>query len=296
MSIQEDIQQVKVDSDYQRYLDSGVRPAIQSLYDVSINGADGTNNFLEQYKGKVTLFTNTTVGCGNANQLEVLKWLHDDYESQGFSVIGVPTNDYCGAGITKSNFKPERFAKGITCGMDSQVYSEEVYGTTFGYTEMTHSNPNELVSATVGSPAGHNGIGEPYGEPHDFWKQIAAQSIAIFDWKTYSGIPTSSQDYYSWWLNMGFDGGYKMSGNYEKYLFDKDGYFLKNFNCQVLTYDHERLVKEGAEKAGGVLSHAMGRSQKVFDEEYAVVKAAIESALNGELSLLNPKNPNYIGG
>lgn len=296
MSIEQFTETVIVDTPFQRYLDYGKRPQVQSLYDVSINGADGTKNFLEQYKGKVTLITNTTVGCGNANQLEVLKWLHDDYEAQGFSVIGVPTNDYCGNGITKSNFKPERFAKGITCGMDSQAYSQEVYGTTFGYTEMTHSNPNDLVSATVGSAPGHNGLGEPYQEPHDFWKQIATQSIAIYDYKTLNGIPTTSQNYYSWWLNLGFDGGFRMSGNYEKYLFDKDGYWLKNFNCQVLTYDHERLVKEGAAKAGGVLAHAMGRSQKVFEEEYAVVKASIESALNGELSILNPKNPNYIGG
>lgn len=284
---------VQIDSDYQKYLDSNERPKIQSIYDISINGADRSLNFLSGYKGKVTLFTNTTVGCGNANQLEVLKWLHDDYESQGFSVIGIPTNDYCGIGITKTNHKPEKFAKGITCGMDSQVYSEEVYGTTFGYTEMTHSNPNDRVSATVGSKPGHNGNNEPYGDPHDFWKQVAAQSIKIYDYKNLSGIPTTYEIYYSWWLNNGFDSGYQMSGNYEKYLFDKDGYFLRNFNSQVLTYDHEKLVKEGAKKASATLAHAPGRSPKVFEEEYAVVKAAIESALNGELSLLNPRHPDY---
>lgn len=266
---------------------------IKSLHDVPINSAEDTPNFLEQYKGKVLLFANTTVGCGNANQLEVLQWLQEDYEDQGFSVIGVPTNDYCGAGITKSAHKPERFAKGITCGMDSKVYSEEVYNTTFGYTQLTNSNPNDLVSATVGSEPGHNGNGEPYGEPHDFWKQVAAQSIAIYDYKTLNGIPTESDEYYSWWLNMGFDGGFKMAGNYEKYLFDRDGYFLKNFNCQVLTYDHERLVKEGAAKAGAHPKHAPGRSSKIFQEEYAVVKAAIQSAIDGELSLLNPKHPDH---
>lgn len=293
MIVKEEQEVGKIDTNYQRYLDSGVRPAIQSIYDVNIKGADGEDKFLEQYRGTVLMFTNTTVGCGNANQLEVLKWLHDDYESQGFSVIGVPTNDYCGVGITKSAHKPEKFAKGITCGMDSKVYSEEVYGTTFGYTEMTNSNPNDLVSATVGAKPGHNGNNEPYEEPHDFWKQIAAQAIKIYDYKTFSGIPTQYETYYSWWLNNGFDGGYKMSGNYEKYLFDKDGYFLRNFNCQVLTYDHEKLVKEGAKKANATLAHAPGRSPKIFEEEYAVVKAAIESALNGELSLLNPKHPDY---
>jgi len=293
MSLTEVIETNKIESYDEPHFVNGIQ--IKSLYDVAINGADNSPNFLDKYKGKVTFFANTTVGCGNANQLEVLQWLQDSYEKQGFSVIGVPTNDYCGAGITKSAHKPERFAKGITCGMDSQVYSEEVYGTTFGYTQITNSNPNDLVSATVGSEPGHNGNGEPYGEPHDFWKQVAAQSIAIYDFKQANGIPTTSDEYYSWWLNMGFNGGYKMSGNYEKYLFDKDGYFLKNFNCQVLTYDHERLVKEGAAKANSFPVMAVGRSSKIFWEEYEVVKAAIQSAIDGELSLLNPKNPNFIG-
>jgi glutathione peroxidase-family protein len=266
------------------------------IWDSGLESASGEKDFLKKYQGKVLFFTNTTVGCGNANQLEVMQWLQDKYQDQGFSVIGVPTNDFCGAGITKSNHKPEKFAKGITCGMDSKVYSEEVYNTTFEYSEMTNSNPNDLVSATVGSPAGHNGIGEPYGEPHTFWKTIAGQSEHIFNHNEKNFIPHKTDDHYSWWLNLGFDGGVKMSGNYEKYLFDRDGYFLKNFNCQVLTYDHEKLVKDQAALVNAPLSMAPGRSVKIFWEEYEVVKAAIQSALDGELSLLNPKHPNYIAG
>ncbi len=264
------------------------------IWDAGLESASGEKDFLKKYEGKVLFFTNTTVGCGNANQLEVMQWLQDKYQDQGFSVIGVPTNDFCGAGITKSNHKPEKFSKGITCGMDSKVYSEEVYNTTFEYSEMTHSNPNDQVSATVGQAPGHNGIGEPYGEPHDFWKTISGQSEHIFNHNEKNGIPHKSDDYYSWWLNMGFDMGVKMSGNYEKYLFDRDGYFLKNFNCQVLTYDHEKLVKEQAASVSSELGMAPGRSVKIFWEEYEVVKAAIQSALDGELSLLNPKHPNYI--
>lgn len=263
------------------------------IWNSGLESASGEKDFLKKYKGKVLFFTNTTVGCGNANQLEVMQWLQDKYQDQGFSVIGIPTNDFCGAGITKSNHKPEKFAKGITCGMDSKAYSEEVYNTTFEYSEMTHSNPNDLVSATVGSPPGHNGVGEPYGEPHTFWKTIAGQSEHIFNYNEQNGIPHKSDDHYSWWLNLGFDGGVKMSGNYEKYLFDRDGYLLKNFNCQVLTYDHEKLVKDQAASVGSELGMAPGRSVKIFWEEYDVVKAAIQSALDGELSILNPKHPNY---
>lgn len=37
---------VQIDSDYQKYLDSNERPKIQSIYDISINGADRSLNFL----------------------------------------------------------------------------------------------------------------------------------------------------------------------------------------------------------------------------------------------------------
>jgi len=264
------------------------------IWETGLESAEGEKDFLKKYEGKVLFFTNTTIGCGNANQLEVLQWLQDEFQDQGFSVIGVPTNDYCGAGITKSNHKPARFAKGITCGLDSKEYSQEIYGTTFEYSEITHSNPNDLVSGTVGSAPGHNGVGEPYGEPHVFWKTIAGSSERLTDYDRSNGVSQFLDEYYSWWLNLGFHGGLKMSGNYEKYLFDRDGYFLKNFNCQVLTYDHEKMVKDQAALAGAPLAMAHGRSTKIFQEEYEVVKAAIQSALDGELSLLNPKHPNCI--
>ena len=54
------------------------------------------------------------------------------------------------------------------------------------------------------------------------------------------------------------------------------------------------MVKDQAASVGSDLGMAPGRSVKIFWEEYEVVKAAIQSALDGELSLLNPKHPNYI--
>ena len=62
-------------------------PDLKSLYDIELSSATGEPNFLQQFKGKVTLFVNTTVGCGNANQMEVLEWLHKKYKDQGFSVV-----------------------------------------------------------------------------------------------------------------------------------------------------------------------------------------------------------------
>ena len=52
---------------------------MKSIYDISINSAEGEPNFLQQYKGKVTMVVNTTVGCGNANQLPILQKLQEKY-------------------------------------------------------------------------------------------------------------------------------------------------------------------------------------------------------------------------
>ncbi len=111
---------------------------MKSIYEIPLASAEGTPNHLEQYKGKVTLVVNTTVGCGNANQLEVLQWLQEKYSNEDFEIIAVPTNDYCGPGVTKG-----KWSEGITCGLDSKNYGEDVYGTTFKYSEMVSSIPHE---------------------------------------------------------------------------------------------------------------------------------------------------------
>ena len=258
----------------------------KSIFDVEINAADGTPNLLQKHKGKVVMIVNTTVGCGNANQLEVLQWLQRDYEDQGFSIIGVPTNDYCGPGITRG-----KWSEGITCGADSQNYGIDVYGTTFDYTEMTSSNPNDAVSGLVGAEPGHNGLGVAYQEPHELWKTVGGQCNLVHDENGYAGKKQGFDHdgpYYSWWLNFGFDNGSEMGGNYEKYLFDKDGYLISHFNCQILTLDHEKTLKDTHAENATTPIMAQGRTKKVFEEEYAVVKEHIEAALAGQKSVINP--------
>lgn len=73
----------------------------KSIYDISLNSASGDPGFLDQFKGKAAIVVNTTVGCGNANQMEVLQKLQEIYGDKHFEIIAIPTNDYCGVGITK---------------------------------------------------------------------------------------------------------------------------------------------------------------------------------------------------
>ena len=256
---------------------------MKSIYTIPLLSADEAPNFLDQFKGKVGLLVNTTVGCGNANQMEVLQWLQDKYGGDDFQVIAIPTNDYCGPGITHG-----KWSQGITCGLDSQEYGRDVYGTTFQFSEMVASNPN--ISVNEISPhngdATVNGLGQPRKETHELYKQVAEQAIAIGHKEKELGI-INKKDYYSYWLNMP-TGGSEQGGNFEKYIIDKDGYIAKHFQCTVLNYDSEKGVKEAAEKEGKIIDVGPGRSLKIFEEEYAVVCALIEELIAGKKSLINP--------
>lgn len=248
---------------------------MKSVYDIELNSADGVPGFMEQYKNKVVLIANTTVGCGNANQMEVLQMLQDKYKDQDFEIVAIPTNDYCGPGITKG-----KWSQGITCGADSEAYGKDVYGTTFKFSEMVGSIPHDKVSESIGK----NGLGQENKEPHELYKTIQEHQFALRAYNTENNIPSETQDYYSYWLNLGFDGGQWMGGNFEKYLVDKDGYVAKHYLSTVLNYDVERTLKEAEPTA----RLGTGRSRKVFEEEFAVICKHIDELLAGKKADINP--------
>lgn len=261
---------------------------LKSIYDIALDSADGQPNFLEQFKGKATLIVNTTVGCGNANQMEVLQWLQDKYGGEHFQVVAIPTNDYCGPGVTHG-----KWSQGITCGADSANYGKDVYGTTFQFAQMVSSIPSEGVSTQIGSEPGHNGLGQPYGEPHELYKEIRNHQFASQDKLRAAGLDyktISENKYFSWWLNLGFYNGTSMGGNFEKYLVDKDGFVDKHYQCTILNWDSEATVKEMAEKEGREIGIGMGRSKKIFDEEWTVICQNIEELIMGRKSMINPLN------
>jgi glutathione peroxidase len=254
---------------------------IKSIYDIDLKSANGDNDFLKQYKGKVTMIINTTVGCGNANQLEVFQWLQEKYQDQGFEMVGIPTNDYCGPGITKG-----KWANGITCGMDSKAYGEDVYGTTFQYSEMISSNPHEKFYEIYP----HVNDNHTKREPHELYAEISSQMTALRDMKEYiedsniegKFLPISG-------FNVGFYDTIGMGGNYEKYLIDKDGYVIKHFPNTSLNYDVEKTFKESliAEGHSGPFEQHGGRTIETFNEEYNFVCSEIEKAIAGARSPLN---------
>ena len=65
-----------------------------SVYDVPIKSLDGTAGVLADQKGKVTLLVNVASFCGLTPQYEGLEKLYERYGDQGFSVVGIPCNQF----------------------------------------------------------------------------------------------------------------------------------------------------------------------------------------------------------
>ncbi|QXP72780.1 glutathione peroxidase [Tenacibaculum sp. AHE15PA] len=65
----------------------------ESLYDIKIEGIDGKNLDLNQYKGKKILFVNVASKCGFTNQYDGLQELYTKHGDK-LVVIGLPCNQF----------------------------------------------------------------------------------------------------------------------------------------------------------------------------------------------------------
>jgi len=65
-----------------------------SLNDFSATGIDGRDVDLATYAGQVVLVVNTASKCGFTPQYKGLQQLQDDFDGQGFSVLGFPCDQF----------------------------------------------------------------------------------------------------------------------------------------------------------------------------------------------------------
>lgn len=78
-----------------------------SIYDISINFIDRPENVMEAVRGKVCLMVNIASKCGyeakcsplwsfarTSRQLWELQQVHEEFQDEGFSVVGFPCNQF----------------------------------------------------------------------------------------------------------------------------------------------------------------------------------------------------------
>src|SRR5215510_13268315 len=97
-----------------------------SIYDVPINTLDGSPADLHDYDGKAVLVVNVASRCGLTPQYTGLEQIHEQYASRGFTVLGVPCNQFGG----QEPGTPEEIA----------TFCSTSYGVTFPLTEKVEVN------------------------------------------------------------------------------------------------------------------------------------------------------------
>ena len=110
------------------------------VYALQLVALDGGVLDLAQFSGRAALVVNVASRCGLTSQYEALQRLHDRFEPRGFSVLGVPCNQFG----EQEPGGPDEIA----------AFCSETYAVTFPLTEKLdvngpHRHPlyHELTSA-----------------------------------------------------------------------------------------------------------------------------------------------------
>lgn len=209
-----------------------------SIYDIPLKTWDNNENMLDSYKGKVSLFINVTTNCGNAPEYRIIESIYQKYKGDGFEVVALPTNQYCGLGIVY-----DEFVDGINRALDAKNYAETNHNVTYNFSELVNSIP--------GDPMNEEDLNKLYpGREMPFPIPLGPgeKPHPVFEYLFSS----------SWSQNRDA----KMFGNFEKFIIDRDGIFVKkykngclmprieeveyankfNLNSRKLSYDQNNLM------------------------------------------------------
>ncbi|MFF6997572.1 glutathione peroxidase [Streptomyces sp. NPDC008313] len=124
-------------------------PTSASVLDIEIAALQGGSADLTRYKGKAVLIVNVASKCGLTPQYAGLERLHERYAERGFTVLGVPCNQFMGQEPGSS----EEIAE----------FCSATYGVTFPMTEKAEVNGegrHELYRRLVDTADGEGHSGD----------------------------------------------------------------------------------------------------------------------------------------
>jgi glutathione peroxidase len=105
---------------------SSVRQRLMSIYDIPLRTLSGEPTSLGDHRGKALLIVNVASRCGLTPQYEGLEHMQKRYADRGFTVLGVPCNQFMG----QEPGSPEEI----------ETFCSTTYGVTFPLLEKTEVN------------------------------------------------------------------------------------------------------------------------------------------------------------
>lgn len=99
------------------------------FYQFSATKLNGTNQKLEDYRGKVVIVVNTASKCGLTPQYEGLEQLYKKYKSKGLVILGFPCNQFANQELDGSE--------------EIESFCKVNYGVTFPMFEIVKVNGKE---------------------------------------------------------------------------------------------------------------------------------------------------------
>ena len=120
-----------------------------SIYDVAIDNLDGSPADLHDLEGKAVLVVNVASKCGLTPQYTGLEKIQKAYEGRGFTVLGVPCNQFLEQEPGSAD--------------EIQTFCSTTYGVTFPLTQKVEVNGDgrhplyDALTTTPDSADGHTG-------------------------------------------------------------------------------------------------------------------------------------------
>jgi len=179
---------------------------MSNVYEISINRLDGQENFLDQFKGKITLMVNISSKCGykpqcsplwsyvrTSRNLWELQQVHDEFKDRGFSVVAFPCDQF-GKMEPRSNEEISEFIKKnysfVTFPISEKVdvngkEEHEVFSFLKGKERRAYSDTT--ADGTSAAAAGQNLAGQAIARiPHSYEKFLISRNgvvISRFNWQ-----------------------------------------------------------------------------------------------------------------
>jgi len=179
---------------------------MNNVYDIDVKGLDGQENFLDQFKGKITLIVNISSKFGykpqcsplwsyvrTSRNLWELQVVHDEFKDRGFSVVAFPCNQF-GKMEPGSNEEISQFIKTNYPFVNFPIAEKvevngknehEVYSFLKGKERRAYSDTT--ADGTTAAVEGQNLAGQAIARiPHSYEKFLISRNgvvISRFNWQ-----------------------------------------------------------------------------------------------------------------